>query len=138
MNVNGFTISIDIAAPAERVWQVMSDVDRWHEWTASVDSVKRIDDRPMAVGTKGIIRQPKFPKALWTVIALDGGSSFTWVSRTPGMRVTGVHSVTTTSAGSRATLALELTGPLSGIFWKLTRRISERYVTLEAQGLKQR
>ena len=59
-----FTTSIDIDAPPERVWQVMTDTDRWNEWTASVDSVKRLGDAPFAVGSKVLIRQPKLPPAL--------------------------------------------------------------------------
>ena len=37
-----FSITVDVAAPAQRVWEVMSDVERWHEWTASVTKVKRV------------------------------------------------------------------------------------------------
>jgi uncharacterized protein YndB with AHSA1/START domain len=34
-----FRIGVDIGAPPERVWQVMNEVDRWHEWTKSVRSI---------------------------------------------------------------------------------------------------
>ena len=68
-----FTTSIDIAAPRERVWQVMSDTDRWCEWTASVTSAKRVGNAPFAVGTKVLVRQPKFPPALWTVTEIEPG-----------------------------------------------------------------
>jgi len=133
-----FTTSIDIAAPRERVWQVMSDTDRWCEWTASVTSAKRVGNAPFAVGTKVLVRQPKFPPALWTVTAIEPQSSFTWVSSAPGFRAVGRHSVVSTAGGSRATLTLELHGLFGGVFGRLTKAITERYVALEASGLKAR
>src|SRR4051812_35863936 len=103
-----FTTSVDIGAPTERVWQGMSDTDRWYEWTASVSSVKRLDDAPFAVGTKVLIRQPKLPPALWTVTAIEPQRTFTWVSTAPGLKAIGRHSVVPTAGGSRATLTLEM------------------------------
>ena len=136
--MRSFSTSIDIAASPDRVWQVMSDTDRWHEWTPSVTSVKRLDDRPFAVGTRALIRQPKFPPALWKVTQIERGRSFTWVSTAPGLRVTGHHAVEPTAAGSRATLSLRLDGLFGGIFGSLTRGITERYIGFEARGLKAR
>jgi uncharacterized protein YndB with AHSA1/START domain len=133
-----FSTSIDIVAPPERVWQVMTDTDRWNEWTASVTSVKRLGDAPFAVGTKVLIRQPKFPPALWTVTAIEPQRTFTWVSTAPGLRVIGRHSVVPIAGGSRATLSLEMHGLFAGVFGRLTGGITERYVALEANGLKAR
>ena len=103
-----FTTSIDIAAPRERVWQVMSDTDRWCEWTASVTSAKRLGNAPFAVGTKVLVRQPKFPPALWTVTAIEPDSSFTWVSSAPGFRAemsTSLHAASSAPLGAAATLS---------------------------------
>ena len=133
-----FSVSIDIAAPPERVWQVMSDTDRWHEWTASVTSVKRLGGAPFGVGTKVLIRQPKVPPALWTVTAIEPQRMFTWVSTAPGLRVVGRHSVVPTAGGSRATLSLQMEGLFSAAFARLTGAITERYIALEANGLKAR
>ena len=133
-----FTTSIDIAAPPERVWQVMTDTDRWNEWTASVDSVKRLGDAPFAVGTKVLIRQPKFPPALWAVTKIEPQRTFTWVSTAPGLRVVGTHSVAPIAGGSRATLSLQMHGMFAGVFGRLTGAITERYIGLEAKGLKAR
>src|SRR5206468_3460515 len=129
---------IDIAASTDRVWQVMSDTDAWHEWTASVTRVKRLDDRPFAVDTRVLIRQPKFPPALWKVTAIERGRRFTWVSTAPGLRVTGHHAVEPTRTGSRATLSLRMDGVFAGVFGWLTGAITERYIRLEANGLKAR
>lgn len=133
-----FTTSIDIAAPPSRVWQVMSDTDRWYEWTASVTSAKRLGNAPFAVGTQVLVRQPKFPPALWTVTAIEPQRSFTWVSGAPGLRVVGRHSLVPTAGGSRATLSLEMHGLFASVFGRLTKGITERYVALEANGLKAR
>jgi uncharacterized membrane protein len=133
-----FSLTIDIAAPAERVWQVMSDIDRWHEWTPSITSIRRLGDRPLAVGTRAIVRQPKFPPALWKVTAVEPGKSFTWVSVAPGMRVVGHHQVEWAGSGSRATLTLTYYGMIGRLFARLTREITERYIAFEAKGLKAR
>jgi Polyketide cyclase / dehydrase and lipid transport len=133
-----FTISIEIAAPSARVWQVMSDTDRWHEWTPSITRVKRLGGRPLAVGTRALIRQPKFPPAFWKVIAIEPGSNFSWVSIAPGLRVIGHHRVEPTPSGSRATLALDLQGPFGGMWGRMTKDVTERYLGFEARGLKAR
>ncbi len=102
-----FSVTIDIAAPVERVWQVMSDIERWREWTPSVASIKRLGSSgPLAVGSRAVIHQPKFPPALWQVSAIEPGRSFTWASLAPGLRVIGHHAVEPAGTGSRATLSL--------------------------------
>jgi uncharacterized protein YndB with AHSA1/START domain len=136
--MRNFIISIDIDAPAERVWNVTSDVERWPEWTPSVTSVKRMGNEPFAVGTRVVIKQPKFPPAIWKVTSIEPGKSFTWVSSAPGLRVIGHHAVAKVGAGSRATLSLELEGLFGGVWGRLTRDITLKYIGFEANGLKAR
>ncbi len=132
-----FSIGVDIAAPPDRVWAVMSDIEKWHEWTASITSVRRTDHGPLRPGGRAWVRQPKFPPALWTVTEV-GATSFTWVSRAPGMVVTARHAVEPVGNGSRATLSLNFAGVLGPLFGRLTRRINDRYLAMEAAGLKRR
>ena len=138
LTMRKFSITIDIAAPADRVWEVMSDVERWPEWTASVTSVTRLTAGPFAIGTRVKIKQPKFPPAFWKVIQLEPGRSFTWESTAPGFRAVGQHSVQPISTGSRATLILDYQGLFGGLMGAMTAGITQRYVTLEANGLKAR
>jgi hypothetical protein len=116
----------------------MSDVERWHEWTPSITSVRLMGAGPFAVGSRALVRQPKFPPALWTVSAIEPGRSFTWVSAGPGLRATGTHTVEPTASGSRATLTLEFQGLIGRVLARLTQGITERYVAFEANGLKAR
>jgi hypothetical protein len=132
-----FSITVDIAAAPDLVWQVMNDVEHWHEWTASVTSIRRLDKGAFAVGSRALIRQPKFPPALWKVIALEH-HRFTWKSGMPGMWVFARHSIEPIGGGSRVTLSVEYTGLLGPLLGRLTRGVTERYLKMEAEGLKRR
>jgi hypothetical protein len=132
------SITIEIAAPQERVWQVMSGVERWHEWTASIRRVRRLGGGAFGVGSRVLIRQPKLPPAFWKVSAIEPSKSFTWISASPGFRAIGYHAVESIPRGSRATLSIEYQGVFGGVFARLTKGITERYLDLEAKGLKAR
>jgi hypothetical protein len=133
-----FDISVDIAAPPDVVWSVMSDPERWHEWTASVRSIRLLDQGPLRIGSRALIRQPRFPPALWKVAELDAGRSFTWQTGAPGMWVYGRHSVAPAPGGSRASLHLHYDGVVGRLLARMTRGITNRYLRLEAAGLKKR
>jgi hypothetical protein len=132
-----FSISIDINAPVIRVFEVMADTDRWHEWTPSVKSIRRLDQGGFVVGSRAVIRQPKFPPALWTITAIDN-RSFTWMNKAPGIKVIAHHSAEPTAGGTRVTLSLRYEGVLAKLLARLTRGITNRYLSLEANGLKKR
>jgi hypothetical protein len=72
------------------------------------------------------------------VTELDEGRSFAWVTRSPGVRVTGRHSVEPREGGSRVTLSLDFAGLLGPLVARLTRGLNERYLALEARGLTER
>lgn len=133
-----FSTSVDIAAPPDRVWDVIIDISRWHEWTPSITSITRLDEGPLAIGSTVVIRQPGLPPARWKVSAIEPNRSFTWVSRGPGFQSIARHSVEQTASGSRATLSIELKGLFGGLLGRLTRDITERYIGYEAAGLKAR
>jgi len=133
-----FHISVDISAPPDRVWDVMSDAERWHEWTPSVRSIRFLGAGPLSVGRRALIRQPKFPPAVWTITALEPGRSFTWRTGAPGMWVYGRHSVESIPGGARARLELHYEGAIGNLLARLTRTITDRYLGYEAAGLKKR
>jgi ribosome-associated toxin RatA of RatAB toxin-antitoxin module len=133
-----FKTTIDIPAPAQRVWEVISDVARWHEWTPSITSIERRDDGPFGVGSRARVRQPKFPAAFWKVTSFEPGTGFDWVSAGPGFRAVGGHWIEPTETGSRATLSVDFEGILGGVWGRMTGGITQRYIDWEARGLKAR
>src|SRR5262245_6768615 len=134
-----FSITVDIAAVSEHVWRVMSDIERWAEWTRSIKSIRLLDKGPLAIGSKALVRQPKLLPAVWKVTALDPSRSFTWKSGFPGVSVEGRHSVESVGPGRcRARLSLRFDGLFGGLVAQLTRGLNNRYLNLEAEGLKRR
>ena len=131
-------VTIDIDAPPERVWAVMVDVEAWPEWTASVSEAKRLDTGHFDVGSRVRLRQPRLPVAIWTVEDIEPGRSFTWTSGLPGFRSTGRHLVERRRDGSRVTLELEQRGVVGELVGRFIAGLVDRYVNLEAVGLKRR
>jgi hypothetical protein len=131
--------TIDIAAPRETVWTVMTDVERWPEWTTSVTGVQRLDAGALNVGAKARVRQPRLPAAVWTVTAFETGRYFEWQNLSPGLKTVAGHRVESHgNGGSRVTLSLGWSGVFAPVIRLLYGNLSRRYVDTEAQGLKQR
>ena len=132
----GLERTITIAAAPATVWAALVDVDRWPERIPTVDAVERLDEGPLVVGSRTRLQQPRLPTAVWTVTELTKGSSYTWESRSPGVIVTASHVVGPHAVGSRLTLAVTVSGPLSWVGWLMTRSLTRRYVETEAASIR--
>jgi len=131
--------SIEIDAPASIVWRVFTAVEQWPEWTASVTTLEGLDGPALEVGRRFRIKQPRMPKLLWEVIALEPGRSWTWQQRSPGARTLASHDVV--EGGKARTLVrqrIDQRGPIGVVVAVLSRRLTNRYLTMEAEGLKAR
>ena len=131
--------TIDIAAPPARVWQVLSDVERWADWTDTVRWVRRLDDGPLRTGSTAKISQPKIPTVDYVVTELEPGTSFTWVSGGTAARTTASHVLEPLpGGGTRVTLSVRQEGVLGSVVGRLYRGVTDRYLATEAAGLKAR
>jgi hypothetical protein len=138
--MNTFSTSIDIDAARETVWKIMADVEKWSQWTPSITRIRLLGGRPLAVGSRAFVRQPRVMPAVWTVTVVDENRSFTWTTGLAGLLfVVAVHSVEDLATNrSRATLSLTFSGLLGGVVARLTKNLNERYLSLEAEGLKRK
>ena len=128
-----------IDAPAKVVWDVFSDVERWPDWTASVTRLVALDGPGLDVGKRFEIKQPRMPKLVWEVTEVTPGQSWTWVQRSPGGLTVARHDVIAESDGStRVRQSIDQRGPIGLLVGLLMRRMTKRYLNLEAAGLKAR
>jgi uncharacterized membrane protein len=136
--VRRFETTVVIDAPPATVWAVMSDVERWPEWTASITSVRRTSPGAMGVGSTAQVKQPRLATASFVVTKWEPGRGFDWVTRNPLVTAVGGHWIEPTPQGSRVTLSVEFSGPLAGLVAWLYGGLTERYIHMEAEGLKRR
>jgi uncharacterized membrane protein len=130
---------IDVEAPVQQVWRVLCEVERWPEWAPTVTSVRRLDDGPLAVGSRVRLEQPRIPPTEYVVTELEPSRSFTWVATGPGVRTTARHLLEDLgTGGTRVMLAVEQAGPLGRVMGLFYRRLTDRYLAAEAEGLKAR
>ncbi|WP_395693545.1 SRPBCC family protein [Nocardioides sp.] len=127
-----------IDAPVEDVWPVIYDVERWPDWTPTINSVDRLDTGPFAIGSRAEVRQPRLPRARWEVTELVHGRHFTWVAKGPGMMTIARHEVVPDGSGALVTLSIEQTGPMGAVAALAWRRLTQRYIDLEAESLDRR
>jgi uncharacterized protein YndB with AHSA1/START domain len=133
-----FKTTRHIDAPTQPVWEVLLDVARWPEWTPTIDSIERLDHGPFGVGSRARVRQPRLPRAVWEVTEVVDGRSFTWEANGPGMNTIARHEVVPDAGGSKLTLSIEQTGPMGAVAAVIWRRLTQRYIELEAESLDQR
>jgi uncharacterized membrane protein len=132
-----FEKSIEIDAPQERVWQVLSDLEAWPQRIETVDTAELLTPAPITTGSRVRLKQPKLPEGIWDVTVWDAPSYFEWTQKTSGVTSVAGHRVDPLGQGrARLTLTLEMRGlliPIIGLFY---RDLTNRYMTLEAEGMK--
>jgi uncharacterized membrane protein len=131
--------SIEIDAPAQTVWDVFADVERWPEWTASMERIVPLDGPAIEVGHRFEIKQPRMPNLVWEVTAVDPGVSWTWRQRSPGGTTFATHEVLPESTDrTLVRQRIDQRGPVGAAVGMLMHRMTKRYLRLEAEGLKAR
>ncbi len=135
-----FQAVVDIAAAPAVVWPLIREVERWHEWTASITRITRLDHGPLQLGSRARVEQPKLPANTFVVTALEENRGFTWETKSPGLRGAGHHWIEARDGGraSRVTLGVDFSGPLAPIVALFYGTLTQRYIEMEAAGLKSR
>jgi hypothetical protein len=135
----GQSTRIDVEASVEQVCEMLCEVERWLEWASTVTSVRRLDDGPLAVGSRVRVEQPRIPPTEYVVTELEPGRTFTWVATDRGVRTTARHLLEEMGNGrTRVTLAVGQSGPVSLVMGRSYRRLTDRYLSAEAKGIKAR
>ena len=132
-----FEKTIEIDAPPQRVWDVLSDLEAWPRRIETVDEVELLTPAPITAGSRVRLKQPKLPEGTWDVTIWDAPSYFEWTQRTGGITSVAGHRVEAMAEGrARLTLTLDMRGFLIPVMLLFYRGLTNRYMSLEGEGMK--
>ena len=132
-----FETSIDIDAPQQRVWDVLSDIEAWPQRISTVETVELLTPAPITKGSRIRLKQPKLPQGTWDVTVWDAPSYFEWTQQQTGATSVAGHRVDALGESrSRLTLMLDMRGLLIPIMILFYRKLTNEYMSLEAEGMK--
>lgn len=132
-----FEKSIEIDAPQQRVWDVLTNLESWPRRIETVDSVELLTPAPLTVRSRVRLKQPKLGEGEWDITVWDAPSAFEWRQQMAGMTSVAGHRVEALDEDtSRLTLSLDMHGLLIPVVALFYRGLTNRYMTLEAQGMK--
>ena len=132
-----FEKSIEIDAPQQRVWDVLSDLEAWPQRIETVETVELLTPAPITKGSQVRLQQPKLPEGTWDITAWDAPTYFEWTQKMGGSTSVAGHRVEALGPGrARLTLTLDMRGLLVPIMALFYRNLTNRYMDLEAEGMK--
>jgi carbon monoxide dehydrogenase subunit G len=132
-----FEKSIDIDAPQQRVWDVLSAIEAWAQRIETVEVVELLTPTPITKGSRVRLKQPKLPEGTWDITVWDAPSYFEWTQKASGITSVAGHRVEALGEGrARLTLTLEMRGYLIAIIGLFYKNLTNRYMNLEAEGMK--
>lgn len=130
--------AVHIQAPADVVWAVTVDLERWPEWAPTVTSLARLDTGPLKLGSTARVRQPMQPTSEWVVTELVAGRVFAWGTRRRGLHMIATHEIAAENAATKNVVHLDAKGAIAWLFWPLLRFVFRRAIAEENGGLKRR
>lgn len=134
-----FTQTIEVAAPLDEAWLLLSAVHAWPDWLPTVSRVEPLDGVEMAPGHRYRILQPKLRPAVWRVTELEAPHSFAWESRALGMVSLADHRLEVLAPGRlRLTLSIAMRGLLVPMVRRAYGALIDEYMTEEARSFKRR
>jgi uncharacterized membrane protein len=130
-----FEKTIEIDAPQQRVWDVLTDIEAWPQRIETVDEVELLTPAPIAKASKVRLKQPKLPEGTWDVTAWDAPSYFEWTQKSTGITSVAGRVEALGERRARLTLTLDMRGFLIPVAF-FYRGLTNRYMNLEAEGMK--
>lgn len=129
--------TINICESADHIWNIMTDVRHWHEWTPTISAIEPLDDA-FALGSRFRIQQPKLKPSVWTITHMQPSAYFIWETNSPGVKVVAEHRIKPSTEGCVVTIQVAFSGLMGSIAGLLGGTLTKQYLEMECAGLKGR
>lgn len=127
---------LTINAKPEHIYILLTNIENWYQWTASVQKIVIQNNHPFALGIKVVVYQPKLRPNTWEITDIVPNHSFTWVSDSFGLKLTAQHIIEASQDGATVILTMQFEGLFAPLVYALSSRLTHQYMELEINGLK--
>jgi hypothetical protein len=115
--------SADSAATKEAVWQRYADVTQWRDWSPAIEWARL--DGQFQVGAKGKSKARGAPAGRFRLVRVEPNVAFASTTWLPGARLLFEHLIEPRDTGLRITHRATLSGPLSPLYARRIRSLTE-------------
>lgn len=128
-----FTGKIDIVTPIEKVWAIMSDIEKWPEWNHDISSAKLLGK--LEPGTSFVWKAG--PSTITSLIKeVTPNKTMSWTGKTMGIRATHIWRLEQNGNGTRVTTEESWDGLVAKITKPLSQRTLEKSIKSGLKMLK--
>jgi uncharacterized membrane protein len=111
-----FESSIEINAPAERIWALMGKLEEWPQWMPSIKKIDRLSKGPLAVGSKlsVTVKVSGFTVTLlMTITKFVPERTVVLEGKTLGTKLTRFYTLEPVNGKTKVTIGGEVSGALA-------------------------
>ena len=128
--------TLAINARPNDIFNVLTHLEQWNQWTQSISEMSILNEDVPGLGARVKVLQPKLPPAIWTITEIKQDKSFTWEKKSVGLKMISEHLILSVANETSVTIRTTYEGLLANLFYKLTHALTDRYMTMEINGLK--
>jgi carbon monoxide dehydrogenase subunit G len=111
-----FESSIDIDAPAERVWALVDKLEEWHQWMPSIKKIEKVSQGPLVAGSQLCVTAKVSRltvRLLMTIVELTPERLVVLEGKALGTKLTRFYSLEPVNGKTRLTIGGDVFGPLA-------------------------
>jgi uncharacterized membrane protein len=122
-----FESSIDINAPAERIWALIDKLEEWPQWMPSIKRIERVPKGPLAVGSQLSVTarvNGLTLKLLMTITKFVPERNVVLEGKTLGTKLTRFYALEPASGRTKITIGGDVSGALAWLARRGGQKIS--------------
>ena len=122
-----FESSIDIDAPAERVWALVDKLEEWAQWMPSIKKIERVSQGPLAAGSQLSVTAKVSRltvRLLMTVTEFVAERNVVLEGKALGTKLARFYALEPVNGKTKLTIGGDVSGALAWLACRGGRRIS--------------
>lgn len=126
-----FESSLQISAPAEKVWGLIEELEQWPQWMPSIKKIEKISKEPLAKGSQLLVTAKVSRltvKLLMTITEFVPQRKVVLEGRALGTRLTRFYRLEPVNGGTKVTVGGEVSGALAWLASRGGQAISDEIV----------